>query len=96
MTILGTDVSIDDDKIKLECIIYSVANNDDEKETIKKIKSLVIADDLFIYRDDRFLATVGNYRKPIVTIWYANNFTRLLNWHDENSNQLNLNTKFFN
>ncbi|CAF2044469.1 unnamed protein product [Rotaria magnacalcarata] len=36
-------------------------------------------------KDDHFLATVGNYRKSIVTIWYANHFTRLVNWQDENS-----------
>ncbi|CAF2433293.1 unnamed protein product [Rotaria sp. Silwood2] len=34
-------------------------------------------------KDDRFLVTVGNYRKSMVSLWSKNNFTHLLNWQDE-------------
>ncbi|CAF3419659.1 unnamed protein product [Rotaria sp. Silwood1] len=36
-------------------------------------------------KDDRFLITIGNYRKPMMSLWSKNNFTHLLNWHDEHS-----------
>lgn len=39
---------------------------------------------IFIYRDDRFLVTIGNYHKSIVTLWSTNNYTRLIDWEDEN------------
>jgi len=38
---------------------------------------------LFIFRDDRFLLTIGDYRKPLVTLWSTHDYTNLLNWQDE-------------
>lgn len=36
-------------------------------------------------RDDRFLLTIGDYRKPLVTLWSTHDYTNLLNWQDESS-----------
>ena len=37
----------------------------------------------FYRRDDRFLITMGDYRKPLLTLWSANDYVNLLNWQDE-------------
>ena len=37
----------------------------------------------FSIRDDRFFITIGNFRKPILTIWSTNNYFQLLNWQNE-------------
>ena len=49
----------------------------------KKSKNCLHKTSSTIYRDDRFLATIGNYRKPMVTIWSTSNYHRLLNWQDK-------------
>ncbi|CAF3644159.1 unnamed protein product [Adineta steineri] len=36
-------------------------------------------------RDDRFLLTMGDYRKAHLTLWSTQDFTSLLNWSDESS-----------
>ncbi|CAF5207282.1 unnamed protein product, partial [Rotaria magnacalcarata] len=36
-------------------------------------------------RDDRFLLTIGDYRKPMLTLWSTHDYTNLLNWQDESS-----------
>ena len=36
-------------------------------------------------RDDRFLLTLGDYRKPQLTLWSTQDYTHLLNWEDESS-----------
>jgi WD40 repeat protein len=41
--------------------------------------------DCFFYRDDRFLITIGDYRKPLLTLWSTHDYTNLLNWQDESS-----------
>ncbi|CAF3688347.1 unnamed protein product [Rotaria sordida] len=33
-------------------------------------------------KDDRFLVTIGNYRKPMVSLWSKTNHIHLLNWQD--------------
>lgn len=44
------------------------------------------------YRDDRFLLTIGDYRKPLVTLWSTHDYTNILNWQDESS----LSTSYIN
>ncbi|CAF3380141.1 unnamed protein product [Rotaria socialis] len=36
-------------------------------------------------RDDRFLITIGDYRKPMLTLWSTHDYMNLLNWQDESS-----------
>ncbi|CAF3669977.1 unnamed protein product [Rotaria sp. Silwood1] len=36
-------------------------------------------------RDDRFLITMGDYRKPLLSLWSTHDYTNLLNWQDESS-----------
>ena len=39
----------------------------------------------FSSRDDRHLITVGNYQRPLVSLWSTRDGTHLLNWQDESS-----------
>lgn len=34
-------------------------------------------------RDDRFLITIGNYRKPMLTLWSTTDYSHLLNWQND-------------
>ncbi|CAF3749629.1 unnamed protein product, partial [Rotaria sordida] len=36
-------------------------------------------------RDDRFLITMDDYRKPLLSLWSTHDYTNLLNWQDESS-----------
>ncbi|CAF0756991.1 unnamed protein product [Adineta ricciae] len=48
-------------------------------QTVYAIQSMAFS------KDDRFLITVGDYRKPQLTLWSTQDFTNLLNWQDESS-----------
>ena len=34
-------------------------------------------------RDDRFLITIGNYRKSMLTLWSTKDYSHLLNWQND-------------
>lgn len=38
---------------------------------------------LSLRRDDRFLATVGNHRKAMLTLWSTKDYSHVLNWQDD-------------
>lgn len=38
-----------------------------------------------MFRDDRFLITVGNYRKPILSLWSTKSYLNRLDWQDDES-----------
>ena len=40
---------------------------------------------IFCNRDDRFLITIGDYRKCLLSLWSTNDYTNILNWQDESS-----------
>ncbi|CAF0722865.1 unnamed protein product [Didymodactylos carnosus] len=41
-------------------------------------------------RDDRFLVTVGDYVKPLFTLWNMCDYTNILNWEDESEKQISI------
>lgn len=48
-------------------------------QSVQAIQSMAFS------RDDRFFITIGNYRKPMLTLWSTNNYSHLLNWQNESS-----------
>ena len=48
------------------------------------------------YRDDRFLITVGDYRKAQLTLWSTQKYTSILHWQDESSSSAYVNCLIWN
>ncbi|CAF1001384.1 unnamed protein product [Adineta steineri] len=46
-------------------------------QSVQAIQSMAFS------KDDRYLITIGNYIKPIVTLWSTKNYSHLLNWQDD-------------
>jgi len=71
-----------DDELQTKIIIWDIKTLRQKlsiHQAVHAIQSMAFS------RDDRFLITIGDYRKSLLTLWSTHDYTNILNWQDESS-----------
>ncbi|CAF0733971.1 unnamed protein product [Adineta ricciae] len=69
-----------EDKIKSKVIIWDTHKLHQKCSFYQSVHAIQV---MAYSKNDQYLITIGNYRKPTVTIWSTQNYSHLLDWQDD-------------